>query len=262
MTMWELLAAHVGPAATGLDLFHLLIAGAAITGGYTVFGMTGFGSAIVSMPLLTQIMPLHQAVPVALICDMVSGMLLGATSRSAVYLPELRRIVPWMLAGMGLGLALLMYVPERPLLIVLGCGVLGYSLWRLCGGDTFRRLSPRWAIPLGLGGGGFTAMFGTGGPLYTIYLAGRLEDRNALRATVGTLIMLTGFTRLLMFTVTGLLLQPAVLALAVWLLPCSLAGVRLGSWLRHYIPAPIIARLVWTILILGSVSLLIRAIGG
>ncbi|ANN69485.1 hypothetical protein BAU08_07610 [Bordetella bronchialis] len=245
-----------------MDGASLLVAGLALAGGYVIFGMTGFGSAIVAMPLLTQVMPLHRAVPVMLVCDMVCGLLLGATSRSNVHVGELRRIVPWMLAGMVAGLALLIYVPERPLLIVLGVGVLAYSLWRLRGGDGFRELRPTWAIPLGLGGGGFTAMFGTGGPLYTIYLAGRLEDRNALRATVSTLIMLTGFTRLVMFAVTGLLLQPAALALMVWLVPCGLIGVRLGSWLRHRIPPAYIFRLLWTVLIAGSISLLVKSIGG
>jgi uncharacterized membrane protein YfcA len=260
--MWDFLVTHLGPAATGVEGFSLLIAGIALAGGYTIFGMTGFGSAIVSMPLLTQVMPLHRAVPIMLICDIVSGLLLGATSRSNVQVSELRRIVPWVMVGMVAGLGLLLYVPERPLLILLGCGVLTYSLWRLRGGDTFRQLRPAWAIPLGLSGGGFTTMFGTGGPLYTIYLAGRLEDRNALRATIGTLIMLTGFTRLVLFTVTGLLLQPAVLALALWMLPCSLLGMRLGSWLRHRIPPVYIFRLLWTILIAGSVSLLIRSVRG
>ncbi|HTK02515.1 MAG TPA: sulfite exporter TauE/SafE family protein [Bordetella sp.] len=260
--MWDFLVSHLGPGVTGMGAGALLIAGVALAGGYIIFGMTGFGSAIVAMPLLTQVMPLHRAVPIMLICDMISGLLLGATSRSNVQTTELRRIVPWMLIGMVAGLLLLLYVPERPLLIVLGVGVLAYSLWRLRGGDTFRQLGPRWAIPLGFGGGGFTAMFGTGGPLYTIYLAGRLEDRNALRATVGTLIMLTGLTRLVMFAVTGLLLQPAVAALAVWMLPCCLIGVRTGSWLRHRVPATYIFRLLWTVLIAGSISLLVKSIGG
>ncbi|OZI23262.1 hypothetical protein CAL26_07285 [Bordetella genomosp. 9] len=260
--MWDFLVSHLGASVTGVDPWPLLVAGMALTGGYIIFGMTGFGSAIVAMPLLTQVMPLHRAVPIMLVCDMVSGMLLGATSRRDVEMTELRRIVPWMLLGMVAGLGMLMYVPERPLLIVLGVGVLGYSLWRLRGGDVFRRLSAGWAIPLGVGGGGLTAMFGTGGPLYTIYLAGRLEDRHALRATVGTLIMLTGVTRLVMFAITGLLLQPAVLALMVWLVPCCLFGMRVGSWLRHRISPAHIFRLLWTVLILGSISLLANAIAG
>jgi uncharacterized membrane protein YfcA len=258
--MWDFLVTHLGPAATGIGGAPLLIAGMAMAGGYTVFGLTGFGSAIVSMPLLTQVMPLHHAVPLMLVCDMISGFLLGASSRSNVSTPELRRIMPWMMLGLLAGVALLIYVPERPMLILLGCGVLAYSLWRLRGGDTFRQLHPGWAIPLGLGGGSFTAMFGTGGPLYTIYLAGRLEDRNALRATVSTLIMFTGLSRLVLFTITGLLLQPAVLALAAWMVPCSLLGVRIGSWLRHRIPPVYIFRLLWTILIAGSVSLLAHAL--
>jgi uncharacterized membrane protein YfcA len=258
--MLETIASYIGLQATGLPPATVLLAGATLMMAYTIFGITGFGSAIIAMPFLTQLMPLQRAVPIMLVCDLVAGLLLGAANRSSVDMPELRRLVPWMLAGMLVGLALLLYAPERPLLIVLGTGVLVYSLWRLLSADVFRPLGAGWAVPLGMAGGGFTALFGTGGPLYTIYLAGRLQDRNQLRATVGTLIMLTGLTRLLMFSVAGLLLNRAVFALALWMLPCGLAGVRIGSWLRLRVPPVYIARLLWTVLILGSVSLLLKAL--
>jgi uncharacterized membrane protein YfcA len=260
--MVDFLAAHFGLAVTGLEMSSLLMAGAALAFGYTVFGMTGFGSAVVAMPLLTQLMPLRTAVPIMLLCDLVAGLLLGASNRSAVHVPELRRVVPWMLTGILAGLGLLMYAPERPLLLVLGVGVLLYSLWRLSSSNTFKPLRAGWVIPLGIGGGGFTAMFGTGGPLYTIYLAGRLQDRNQLRATVGTLIMLTGLTRLILFAITGLLLKPAVAALAIWLVPCGVLGMQAGAWLRNRVPAAVVARLLWIILIASSLSLIARALSG
>lgn len=44
---------------------------------YTVFGLTGFGSSITAMPLLVQLIPLKVAVPLMLVYDLTSGLLLG-----------------------------------------------------------------------------------------------------------------------------------------------------------------------------------------
>jgi uncharacterized membrane protein YfcA len=65
-----------------------------------------------------------------------------------------------------------------------------------------------------------------------------------------------------MFSAAGLLLNRAVFALALWMLPCGLVGVRFGSWLRKRVPPVYIMRLLWAVLIIGSVSLLLRALRG
>lgn len=262
MTGWEWTVHYLGVGATGLAPVPLALAAAALALGYVVFGMTGFGAALVAMPLVTQVMALQTAVPIMLLCDLICGLAMGANNRSAVVLPELRRLLPWMLAGMLLGLALLLFAPQRALLLLLGAGVLAYALWRLAAPDVFRPLTTRWAAPLGLAGGGFTAMFGTGGPLYTIYLAGRLRDRNELRATVGTMIMLTGFARLLLFALAGLFTDAAVVALAAWLVPSALLGLRIGAWARSRISPARVMRLLWLLLLASGVALILRALFG
>lgn len=262
MTGWQWAAHHFGVGATGLEPVALLLATVAIALGYVVFGLTGFGAALVAMPLVTQVMTLQTAVPIMLLCDLICGLALGANNRTAVVLPELRRLLPWMGGGLLLGLALLLYAPQRPLLLLLGAGVLAYAIWRLAAPDVFRPLTTGWAVPLGLAGGGFTAMFGTGGPLYTIYLAGRLRDRNELRATVGTMIMLTGLARLLMFAVAGLFTDATVVALAVWLIPSALAGLRIGAWARSHIAPARVMRLLWLLLLASGAGLILRALFG
>jgi uncharacterized membrane protein YfcA len=260
--MADLFSAYFGLSATGLDAASLMSAGLIVLFGYTVYGMMGFGSNIVAMPMLTQFIPLRTAVPLLMVFDLCTGLLLGVRNRASIDVGELRRIVPWIVIGALAGLAALVWAPERPLLLVLGTGVLAYSVWRLVSNAPPRPLGPRWAVPLGLGGGGFTALFGTGGPLYTIYLAGRIGDRDKLRATLSSLITLTGVLRVVLFTVAGLFLNPALPALALWLLPCGLLGMRLGSHLRGRLAPAKVARLLWIVLIIGSASLIVRALHG
>jgi uncharacterized membrane protein YfcA len=225
---------------------------------YTVFGLTGFGSSITAMPLLVQVIPLRTAVPLMLIFDLASGLLLGLKHRHVVNRKELLRLIPFMLIGMALGVIVLVKAPERILLLVLGVFILGYSAWSLLFRPEPKPIGSSWSIPVGMAGGVFTALFGTGGPIYTIYLARRLDDKAVLRATISSLIFVTGFSRLVLFSSAGLYKQPSLLLLAAILLPCALLGLYAGSHLHSRLPAQRVVQAIWVILIAGGISLVLR----
>ena len=50
----------------------------------------------------------------------------------------------------------------------------------------------------------FSALFGSGGFLYAIYLAGRIEATERIRVTQSTLIGLSTLTRALLFLLAGI----------------------------------------------------------
>jgi uncharacterized membrane protein YfcA len=225
---------------------------------YTVFGLTGFGSSITAMPLLVQVIPLRMAVPLMLIFDLCSGLLMGLKNRRVVDRKELLRLVPFMLAGMTLGVVALVKVPERFLLLVLGIFILGYSAWSLLLKREPKPLATAWSAPLGMAGGIFTALFGTGGPIYTIYLARRLNDKAVLRATISALIFVTGISRLVLFSSAGFYKQDSLLWLAAVLLPCAMLGLFLGNRLHSRLPAQRVVQAIWVLLIAGGASLVLR----
>jgi uncharacterized protein len=225
---------------------------------YTVFGLTGFGSSITAMPLLVQLIPLKMAVPLMLIFDLCSALLMGLKNRRVIDRKELLRIIPFMLVGMTVGVVALVKVPERWLLLVLGIFILAYSAWSLLLKREPKPLRPAWSVPLGMAGGMFTALFGTGGPIYTIYLTRRLDDKAVLRATISALIFVTGISRLVFFSTAGLFNQASLLRLAAILLPCSLLGLFLGNRLHSRLPAERVVQAIWVILIAGGISLVLR----
>lgn len=238
------------------------IAALIIVWAYIVYGLTGFGSSITALPLLVQFIPLRTAVPLMLIFDLCVGVLMGLHNRRVIDRSEVKRLLPFMLAGMVLGVTLLVNVPERALLMLLGVFVLAYSAWSLVLRPQVRPLSPRWAAAFGTFGGVFTALFGTGGPIYTIYLARRLPDKTVLRATISGLLFLSALARLVLFTGAGLYAQPQVLPLAVVLLPCALLGLYLGNHLHHRLAPRRVVQIVWVILIVGGAGLVWRGIVG
>lgn len=236
----------------------LLAAGSIVMLGYVVYGLTGFGASIVAIPLLAHLFPLRFAVPLMLVFDLGAGLLLGLRNHRLVDRRELLRIAPWLLAGMLIGITLLVRVPERWLLLLLGSFVLLFACWSLLNRSQPRRASPRWAVPAGLAGGAFTSLYGTGGPIYTIYLARRLFDKNVLRASIGVLIFGTALVRLALFTGSGFYQQPGLLPLAAWLLPAALIGFFAGSGLHAMLPVQRALQVVWLLLIASGASLLIR----
>ena len=238
----------------------LLSAALIVTLSYTVYGLTGFGAAIVGIPLLAHFFPLRFAVPMMLVFDLCAGLLLGLRNHKSLDRPELLRLAPFVLVGMGLGITLLVNVGERWLLMVLGTFVLVYAGWSLSSKATPAPVSPRWAAPAGLIGGAFTSLYGTGGPIYVIYLARRLGDKTVLRASIGVLIFGTALVRLALFTGHGFYAQQGLLALALALVPCAVLGYLAGSRLHERLPTQRATQAVWLLLIAGGGSLLWRSV--
>jgi uncharacterized membrane protein YfcA len=237
----------------------LVFAAAVVALAYVVYGLTGFGASIIAIPFLAHIFPLRFAVPMMLLFDIGAGLLLGLRHRRIVDWRELLRLSPWLLIGMALGLSLLVQAGERLLLLLLGGFVLGYASWSLLVRAPEGSASKGWSVPAGLVGGAFTSMFGTGGPIYTIYLVRRIPDKHVLRASISLLILCAGLVRLVMFTGSGLYQQAGLLATALLLLPAAFLGFLGGSRLHARLPPQRALQAVWALLILGGIGLLVRA---
>lgn len=233
---------------------------AGVACGYLVFGITAFGASMVALPFLVQALPLTQAVPLLLVCDLLATPLIGLPNRQRADRVELGRLLPTMLLGVALGSTVLAQAPARPLLWLLGLFVISVSAQSLLTAKPLAsRASQRWASPAGLMGGVFSALFGTGGPIYTSYLARRLTDFESLRATTALLILTSATCRLVTFLITGLLVNPEVWRLAVWAVPTCLGALWLGTRLRHHVNPLRLRRLVFWLLLWAGMGVVWRA---
>ena len=227
---------------------------------YTAFGLAGFGSTVIALPLLTHFFALRFAVPLLMLLDVAAFVLFGTRVRKRVQYAEIGWLAPFMLAGMGAGLTLLIEVAERTLLAVLGAFLLLYAGYNLLRRGPPHALSRLWCAPVGLVGGVFSALFGTGGVLFALYNAGRIADKDALRATNAAMIMLSSLLRVVLFAAAGLLTQAGLLATALALLPAMLAGAWLGSRLHASVPANAVVKAVYALLVISGLALLARSL--
>jgi uncharacterized protein len=231
-----------------------------VAAAYFVFGLTGFGSTVIALPLLALFFPLKFAVSLLMLLDLAVLLLFGARLRRGLRPDEIGWLVPFMLAGMAVGLTLLVQAPERPLLVTLGLFVLCYAGWGLARRGGPPRLARAWCAPIGLAGGAFSALFGTGGVLFAIYNAGRLPDATELRANNAAMILLSSLLRLVLFSVVGLLAQEGLFGAALTLAPALALGFWAGSRANTRVPAASVVKAVYAVLVLAGLTLLARAL--
>lgn len=232
---------------------------AAICAAYTVFGLTGFGAAMVAVPVLVQFVPLHFAVPLVLLLDVVSTTIVGLKNRAIVSRRELLRLGPFMFVGIAIGATALARLDSKWLLVGLGIFVIVMAL-RSLATQTPREsgVAGIWALPAGVIGGVFSALFGTGGPIYTLYLARRLPDVDVFRATISAVIFVSAVVRLGAFGMTGLLQQEGLWQSAAAVLPFCVGGVWAGSKLRERFSPIAVKRLVLIFLMVGGTGVIVR----
>lgn len=244
------------------DLLTLALAEPVITVAYVVFGLVGFGSTLVSAPMLAHLLPVSTVVPTLALTDMIASWSNGWRLSEHVVRRELWRLVPWLLAGSTLGAWLLFTLPIKLLMPLLGAFVVLYAL----NGLRPRRkvsgppLSPRWAAWYGSVGGVFSALFGAGGWVYSIYLMRRLDDVQQIRATQTAVLMVSSVIRVALFLLAGRLLDPALL----WLVLCLLPAVALGLYIGHHVSLRLDKRrflqVLHGVLLLTGSSLILRAL--
>ncbi len=238
----------------------LLAAALFVLGAYTVFGATGFGSALIAVPLLAHLVPLTVAVPLITALDAGAATSQAGRQWRHVAWPEFRRLLPTMLVGIALGTTLLVTMPREPALLALGIFVAIYGSYLLSGAHKLRR-APAWlALPLGLVGGTFSVMFGTGGPVYMVFLSARIQDKAALRATSSAMVTLSVWIRITVFVVTGLLLDVSLLVTAALMAPMMIAGLVLGNRLHDALTGTGVLRLISLLLVGNGVSLIVRTL--
>jgi len=231
-----------------------------IFGAYFIFGISGFGSSIISVPLLVQMYPLKSVVPMMVIIDICGSLYVGRKSSQDANLKELKWLFPFTLLGMILGIVLLIKAPSEPLLIILGCFAAlngARVLWQR-NSEMCEPINKWWAAPFGFFGGTFTALFATGGPIYVSYLGLRINDPRALRATMAFAILMLTLLRLTLMLVTGLILSWPVIGLALCLMPATFLGIWLGTHVHAKLSNAAMRVAYGSILFFAGTMLLIR----
>jgi uncharacterized protein len=243
------------------DLPTFAFAAVVVFGAYVIFGLTAFGAALFTVPILSHLLPLEFVLPTCVLLDVAGALAVGGRITREADWGELRWMIPFAIAGAVVGVTLLVNLPRRAILTTLGIFLVAYAAHSLRQGAPSGLLSRGWAPVTGFIGGSMGTLLGIAAPPYAIYLARRIFDARAYRATLSNMVIVSTTTRALVFLAGGLMLIDRLAAFAM-LLPFALAGIRLGTRISNRVSRAQLLRVVSVLLMLIGVSLLARALQG
>jgi uncharacterized membrane protein YfcA len=195
-----------------------------------VRGFTGFGSAMIYIPLVSAIYGPRLAVTTLLLVDFVSS---APFSVAAFWRCNWREVLPVsvvMAATIPLGALLLVFVDPIVLrwfiaFLVIGLIAVLASGWRYRGGPTLAASVTVGAVA-GIGSGAVQIA----GPAVVIYWLGGLSPAAVVRANLMVVFLISDFVSTVTYTAQGLL-TAEVLVLSVLLGGPFLAAMIVGAWM-------------------------------
>jgi uncharacterized membrane protein YfcA len=229
--------------------------------GAILYGISGFGSALITVPLAAQFLPLPFVIATYSLVDLSGALRLGLENPRNAVRGEVVRMVPFIVVGLALGATALVNLPRAASMIALGLFITLFALYGLARRTPHGVVSRRWAYVAGVSGGITGTLFGAGGPPYAIYLAHRPLTKEQYRATLTMTSIFSIGLRALTFLVTGLLADLKVWIAAAIAIPAALAGIAVASRIFRRISREAVMRVIAMTLLAVGVSLVVRAIG-
>ena len=222
-----------------------------------VQGLTGFGGALVAIPLLSLIMDVKQAVPLAILNGLVVTTTLVYTLRKVL---DWRKILPLLIGsvpGILLGASYLKQADPRVISRLLGGILIAISLLNLCFSPKPMNPSRLWGYIAGVFSGAINATVGAGGPPAIIYTTLQNWKKDEIRATLTGFFVLNGYVTAVVHAGNGIITTET---LRLFSLTCLfvLFGTLFGSRISDKIPRSTYLRSVYLVLASLGFMLLFR----
>ena len=243
-----------------LDQFsaiELLVTAAVIAAAYLVRGVVGFGSGLIAIPFLALMLPLTAVVPLVVLLDYLASASQGVKNQTEIQWREILPLLPFTLLGVLTALYLFKAVDVLLLTKGLGWFILIYALYSLLAGSSEVVGSKLWAIPAGGFGGLIGTLFGTGGPLYVLFLKHRGLAKTQFRATFATIFLLDGAGRLAGYLFSNFYTSDLLLVIA-GSLPMMAAGLYVGGHIHTTLSQSAVQKVISVLLLISGTSLVLK----
>ncbi len=153
---------------------------------------TGFGVALISMPLLVPLFGLSLAAPLVAFVGLLTKVLMLIHYRSEFSLGKVWKLMAASVVGIPFGLLVLENADRGPVEAVLGLVLVGYALYVLAAPSPPRLRGDGWALGLGFVSGVLAGAYNTGGPPLVVYANGQGWPPTVFKANLQAFAMVNG----------------------------------------------------------------------
>lgn len=193
--------------------------------------VTGFGGALLCVPLLALFYDMQFVVPVECALEVVLSLILVPRVFRLVDGRNLAVLLIGALCGSVVGVHLLASLANASLKRALGVFIILVGLHLLRQRHGALPISRKWGLLAGVVGGVLGGVFGTAGPAYVAYLAHQTSDRQVFRATLIVLFAIEYTWRLALFGLGGLY-SAVEFEFSLWLVPAVLTAAIAGHFVH------------------------------
>lgn len=213
--------------------------------------LTGFGLALVSMPLLTALLGVGTAAPMVALFGLVAEVILLLYYREAVNVRVIWRLIMTAAIGVPVGILVIRSLDEGVVLALLGVIVAGYALYALLKLRLPTIDGPVWAYAFGFVAGILGGAYNTAGPPVIVYGNCRGWPPEEFKANLQGFFLFTGLIVMISHVLAGNY-TAEVLRYTLIALPAVAAGVASGLALSKRVSAATFRTIVlWLLLVLG-----------
>ncbi|OKY75871.1 MAG: permease [Desulfobulbaceae bacterium DB1] len=204
-------------------------------------GLSGFGSALVALPLLSLFLDMKTAVPLCMLNGLIITAYLSLQLRRHA---DWKKIIPLLIGGMPgiyVGASFLKEADSNLIKLLLGVMIISYALYNLLLTPRPRMVKPFWAYAAGFFTGVIGSAFSAGGPPVIIYTTLTGWSKDDIKATLSVFFFITGIAAAGAHAVSGLTtmtvlryhaLSAAFVLLGVWIGSRCYGRIRRESYLR------------------------------
>jgi len=220
-----------------------------------VRGFTGFGLALVAVPLIQFFMPVTDTAVFIAMINVIFSLLYFRKSKEIVKDQPLGAMALWTGIGVAAGTVILKFVNPAYIQLIWGVLIIFIVIF-LVRGLNLNIRSERTALTLsGMFGGILAGATGITGPPVAIILSSRKTPKEKFNAIISIFILFAVSYALLFYLITGLIRKEVIL-LALCSIPALLAGLYTGDRLVSHISQKTFTTVVYIVLvIMGFITL-------
>ena len=217
---------------------------------------TGFGAALVSVPLLASLLGIQVATPLVALVLITAELVLLRRYWHALNFTAVKRLSLASFVGVPLGVYILRTIDGTIITTILGIIVVGYSLYALLAPHLPKLKQSIWAYIFGFLGGVLSGAYSTSGPAVIIYGTCRRWEPEAFKGNLQAYFLINSLLTLIAHTIGGNL-TAVVWQSYLWALPAIGLGLIVGKLLDGRLNPEQFRKVVLILLIVLGIRLII-----
>jgi uncharacterized membrane protein YfcA len=225
-----------------------------------VAGMTGFGFALVAVPILMIVMPPRTVVPLIQLLSLGLQFLLLIECRRHLSMTRVWLLVLGSLVGTPAGTLLLLLMNAQTLRAITGIVVILGALALAVGWRWPVQNEKAASLPVGVLSGTLAGSTGLGGPPVVLFFSNQGLEKHSFRANLVLYFACLNVVTVVSSLAAGLFTRQVLLH-SVMLLPILVLGTFGGIYLANHVNQDRFRHVVTLVMILTGISAIVFGIG-